>query len=411
MLVGGLGNRSVVASASREAKARGARSAMPMEQARRMVGPHVVVTPRGARYREVSRELFGLVRDRAGEIEQVSIDEAFLHVPAGEHPARFAVHLVRAVRTAMGLTVSVGGGTTRLVAKLASTLTKRVAGPGTVLVVPAEDERTGWPPWTSAPSPGVGPRTREALLTIGVATVADLRTVGLPLLRRELGQAAATRLVALADNAGPWELELDREAKQTSHETTYETDRTTPAEIAEEVRRLAASTVDDLGPRVARTVTVKLRDTDFTTVTRSDTAAATADLEVVTDRALRLRGHRPRRTRAATGPPHRRGAEQLLPARPAGPRPARRGARWRPPRHRIGDVSGWCLMGRGRPVRLAVVLGQELMWTWSGTARWSGAPAVCGASSAPRSRSTASTSTCAPASRGWSAPTGRASPP
>ena len=76
VLVGGLGNRSVVASASREAKARGARSAMPMEQARRMVGPHVVVTPRGARYREVSRELFGLVRERVGDIEQVSIDEA-----------------------------------------------------------------------------------------------------------------------------------------------------------------------------------------------------------------------------------------------------------------------------------------------------------------------------------------------
>ncbi len=288
MLVGGLGNRSVVASASREAKARGARSAMPMEQARRMVGPHVVVTPHGARYREVSRELFGLVRDRAGDIEQVSIDEAFLHVPPGVHPARFAVHMVRAVRAAMGLTVSIGGGTTRLVAKLASTRTKRDAGPGTVLVVPPEDEMDWLAPLDVGAIPGVGPRTREALVAIGVATVADLRTVGLPLLRRELGQAAATRLVALAHNAGPWELELDREAKQTSHETTYETDRTTTDEIAEEVRRLAASTVGDLGPRVARTVTVKLRDTDFTTVTRSDTAAATADLDVVTDRALRL---------------------------------------------------------------------------------------------------------------------------
>ena len=288
MLVGGLGNRSVVASASREAKARGARSAMPMEQARRMVGPHVVVTPRGGRYREVSRELFGLVRDRAGDIEQVSIDEAFLHVPAGVHAAGFAVHMVRAVRAAMGLTVSIGGGTTRLVAKLASTRTKRDAGPGTVLVVPPEDEMDWLAPLDVGAIPGVGPRTREALVAIGVATVADLRTVGVPLLRRELGQAAATRLVALAHNAGPWELELDREAKQTSHETTYETDRTTTDEIAEEVRRLAASTVGDLGPRVARTVTVKLRDTDFTTVTRSDTAAATADLDVVTDRALRL---------------------------------------------------------------------------------------------------------------------------
>ncbi len=288
VLVGGLGGRSVVASASREAKARGARSAMPMEQARRMVGPHVVVTPRGDRYREVSRELFGIVAERAGDLEQVSIDEAFLHVPADQPAPRVAVELVRAIRAAMGLTVSIGGGTTRLIAKLASTETKRRAGPGTVLVVPPEDEHDWLAPMDVGAIPGVGPRTREHLAAIGVTTVADLRGVGLPLLRRELGEAAAVRLVALADNQGPWQLELDREAKQVSHESTYEVDRATAAEIADEVRRLAASTVGELGARVARTVTVKLRDTDFTTVTRSDTAAATADLDAVTARALRL---------------------------------------------------------------------------------------------------------------------------
>lgn len=288
VLVGGLGARSVVASASREAKARGARSAMPMEQARRMVGPHVVVTPRGARYREVSRELFEIVRARAGDIEQVSIDEAFLHVPAGTHPARFAVRLVRAIRASLGLTVSIGGGTTRLVAKLASTATKREAGPGTVLVVPPEEERDWLAPMDVSAIPGVGPRSREALDRVGVQTIADLREIGPALLRRELGEAAAVRLVALADNDGPWQLELDREAKQTSHETTYETDRIAFDDVAVEVRRLAAATVGDLGARVARTVTVKLRDTDFTTVTRSDTAEATADVEVVTARALRL---------------------------------------------------------------------------------------------------------------------------
>lgn len=284
VLVGGLGNRAVVASASREAKARGARSAMPMEQARRMVGPHVVVTPRGHRY----RELFGIVAERAGDIEQVSIDEAFLHVPAERPAPRFAVGLVREIRRAMGLTVSIGGGTTRLVAKLASTATKRQAGPGTVLVVPSGAELDWLAPMDVGAIPGVGPRTREALVAVGVETVADLRTVGLPLLRREVGEAAATRLVALASNEGPWQLELDREAKQVSHETTYETDRATAAEVADEVRRLAASTVGELGARVARTVTVKLRDTDFTTVTRSDTAVATADVDVVTDRALWL---------------------------------------------------------------------------------------------------------------------------
>lgn len=300
MLVGGLGARAVVASASREAKARGARSAMPMEQARRMVGPHVVVTPRGERYREVSRELFALVRSHAGDIEQVSIDEAFLHVPAGQHAAGFAVGLVRRLRRATGLTVSVGGGTTRLVAKLASTRTKRDAGPGTVLVVPPEQELDWLAEMDVGAIPGVGPRSREVLVDLGVQTIADLRTAGRPLLRRALGDAAATRLVALANNEGPWELELDREAKQVSHETTYEVDRTRGGEVDDEVRRLAASTVGELGPRVARTVTVKLRDRDFTTVTRSDTAAPTADRDAITDRALRLAsaahealGHRP----------------------------------------------------------------------------------------------------------------------
>lgn len=300
VLVGGLGSRGVVASASREAKRRGARSAMPMGEARRLVGPHVVVTPRGDRYREVSRSLFGLVRAAAGDIEQVSIDEAFLHVPAGRPAPRFAVHLVRAVREQLGITVSIGGGSTRLVAKLASTLTKREAGPGSVLVVPRDEELDWLAPMDVGAIPGVGPRTREVLDAIGIRTVADLRTVGLPVLRREVGQAHASRLVALTHNQGPWQLELDREAKQTSHETTYETDRTTREEIAAEVHRLAAATLADLGPRVARTVTVKVRDTDFATVTRSDTAAATDEPDAITARALWLAdlahealGHRP----------------------------------------------------------------------------------------------------------------------
>lgn len=288
VLVGGLGGRAVVASASREAKRRGARSAMPMSEARRIVGPHVVVTPRGDRYREVSHALFDVVRRAAGDIEQVSVDEAFLHVPPGEPAPRFAVHLVRAVRDAIGITVSIGGGTTRLVAKLASTATKRDAGPGSVLVVPPDEELD----WLAAKDvgaiPGVGPRTREVLDAVGVRTVADLRSIGLPVLRREVGQAHALRLVSLANNAGPWQLELDREAKQTSHETTYETDRVAREEVHAEVRRLAAATIDDLGARVARTVTVKMRDTDFTTVTRSDTGEATADPDAITDRAVWL---------------------------------------------------------------------------------------------------------------------------
>lgn len=288
VLVGGLGSRAVVASASREAKARGARSAMPMSEARRLLGPHVVVTPRGHRYREVSRQLFDVVRDRAGDIEQVSIDEAFLHVPPDQRTPRFAVGLVRAVRDEVGVTVSIGGGTTRLVAKLASTATKREAGPGSVKIVAADDELDWLAGMDVSSIPGVGPRTREVLDAVGIETIADLRTAGLPLLRRDLGQAAATRLVALAQNQGPWELELDREAKQTSHEVTYETDRVRADEIAAEVRRLAVATVGDLGPRLARTVTLKLRDTDFTTVTRADTADATDDLQRIVERALRL---------------------------------------------------------------------------------------------------------------------------
>src|SRR5690606_813370 len=168
------------------------------------------------------------------------------------------------------------------------TRTKRDAGPGTVLVVPPEQELDWLAGMDVRAIPGVGPRTREALVAIGVETVADLRTVGLPLLRRELGDAAATRLVALAHNEGPWELELDREAKQVSHETTYEVDRTDATEVADEVRRLAASTEVGVGSRVARTSAVKLRDRDFTTVTRSDTSAPTAELDGITERALRL---------------------------------------------------------------------------------------------------------------------------
>ncbi len=291
VLVGGLGGRSVVASASLEAKKRGARSAMPMEQARRMVGPHIVVTPRIRRYSEVSRELFGLVAEHAGPVEQLSIDEAFLHVPPDVHPPTFAHRLVRDVLAQVGMSVSIGGGTTKLIAKLASTATKKERGAGSVMILAPEDELTWIADMPVTAIPGVGPATAASLRELGITLVKDLRTASPRRLVSKVGKAHSVRLVELAHNRGPSSLELDRERKQISNETTFEVDLATAVELHDVATRFAGQLAKhlDRDDRLARTFTVKLRDHEFQTVTRSSTLqTATTGHEPILATAIAL---------------------------------------------------------------------------------------------------------------------------
>lgn len=288
VLVGGVGGRGVVASASREAKRLGARSAMPMHMARRVCGPHhVVVTPRGSRYREVSREMMAVLGRHAGVVEQLSIDEAWLGLAAGVDPARAAAMVRRDVRDEVGITVSVGAATTMVCAKMLSTWTKASAGPGSQAWLGGRERERAWMATRSVRAlPGVGPVTAQALADVEVETIGDLVAVAPRQLERVVGTAAARSLAAFARNDDPRWPDPTGERKQVSSERTLAEDVNDPASIAALVAELAAGVAAAVRGRGggARTVTVKLRSTDFVDVTRSRTLSAPTDEAAVVTR-------------------------------------------------------------------------------------------------------------------------------
>lgn len=281
VLVGGVGGRGVVASASREAKRLGARSAMPIGMARRLCGPHhVVLSPRFPRYAEVWRAMLAVFDRHATVVEQLSIDEAWLALPAGVHPARAARDLRHDVRRDVGITVSVGAATTMVCAKMLSTWTKATAGPGSQVWLGGREQERGWMADQPVRAlPGVGPVTGEALAAIEVTTIGELRALDPRELERVVGTAAARSLTAFALNDDPRRPDPSGERKQISSERTLATDVEARDEIAALVDDIAASVADSVRRHGggARTVTVKLRSGDFTDVTRSRTLASPTD--------------------------------------------------------------------------------------------------------------------------------------
>jgi DNA polymerase-4 len=284
VLVGGLGPRAVVAGASYESRVHGARSAMPMSQARRLVPAAVVVPPRMSVYRVLSEHVFGIVRQVDGHVEQISVDEAFVEPAAligastGE-VERAAEELRGRIRAATGLTCSVGAGSGKQLAKIASTMAK----PDGVRVVPQGAERE-----TLAPLPvrrlwGVGPVAEATLHRAGVDTIGKLAALSQREATTLLGVAIGTELHGLAQGVDRRPVAERGEAKQVSAETTFDADlsdlasvRRAVAEMAEHAhRRLLAS------GRAARTVTVKIRGADFATRSRSETSS-TASLNLAT---------------------------------------------------------------------------------------------------------------------------------
>ncbi|GAA4619693.1 DNA polymerase IV [Saccharopolyspora hordei] len=292
VLVGGLGPRGTVAGASYEAREYGARSAMPMAEARRRCPVAVVLPPRFRVYQVVSQRVLGIVREVSDVVEQVSVDEAFLEpteladAPT-ERVQEFARRLRARVRQEVGVTASIGAGPGKQLAKIASDLAK----PDGMLVVPAEEQlellsalpvRTMW---------GIGPVTESKLHRIGVHTIGELAALTLNDVVSLLGQAHGTELHRLAHGIDDRPVAERAEAKQVSAETTFDVDITDRAELLSEVLGVAESAHRRLvsGGRAARTVTLKVRDSDFTTISRSATfASATSDLGALSAAARRL---------------------------------------------------------------------------------------------------------------------------
>ena len=297
VVVGGEGDRGVVAAASYEARAYGVHSAMPSVRARRLCPGAVFVAGRHHRYAEVSERVMAMFRDLTPLVEPLSLDEAFLDVAGAARrlgpPAEIAASLRRRIRAEEGLGCSVGVAGTKFVAKLASEAAKPraspegpVEGPGVVVVEPQRTLAFLRPLPVQALW-GVGPATLARLGRMGVATVGDLADLPEANVVAALGRSQGRHLHALANGHDPRVVEPDRRAKSIGHEETFETDKHEVAELRRELVRLADAVAQRL-PRAdvgARTLTLKLRfDSGFQTITRSVTSGEPVDLapEIVT---------------------------------------------------------------------------------------------------------------------------------
>jgi len=279
VVVGGIGPRGVVSSASYEARRYGVRSAMPTARARALCPHAVYLPPDFARYSAASRAVMRIFRDVTPLVEPLSLDEAFLDVAGARRlfgpPSRIARLIRRRVAEEQGLTCSVGVAPSKFVAKLGSTRAK----PDGLLVVPAARVLEFLHPLPVAALWGVGERSAEALRRLGLNTVGELAEAPAGLLRRAVGEAAATHLHELAWGRDPRRVSPDQVEKSIGAEVTFDTDVTDPTEI----RRALLALAEKVGARlraagqVGRTVSLKVRLADFRTVNRSRTLTVPTD--------------------------------------------------------------------------------------------------------------------------------------
>jgi DNA polymerase-4 len=283
VVVGGSGARGVVAAASYEARAYGVHSAMPGARARRLCPQAVFLPGDHARYSEVSGRVMEVFRSFTPLVEPISLDEAFLDVRGARRLLGTPVEIARQLRSRIldeeGLTCSVGIARVKFLAKLASERAKPKASPtgpvfgeGIFEVVPDRElaflhalpAKALW---------GVGPATLERLERIGVRTVGDLAALPLATVTGAIGRASGAHLHALANARDPRPVVPSQAAKSVSHEVTFSRDRFRRDDLEVEAVRLADAVATRLRRTgvVGRTVTLKVRFGDFTTITRSAT--------------------------------------------------------------------------------------------------------------------------------------------
>jgi DNA polymerase-4 len=279
VIVGGVGVRGVVSTASYEARAFGVHSALATGIARRRAPNAAYLVPRFGAYQAYSEVVMGLMHELSPLVEPVSMDEAFIDVAAllgqGRGVREIAAELRARIKAATGLTASVGAGTSKLIAKIASDAEK----PDGLVVIEPGSEQEWLDPQPVRALWGVGPATAERLRKIGATTVAELRTLSERELVAELGSSYGRLLHAIARGQDDREVHTERELKSVSVEDTFATDLVEPATVDAEMDRLVRRLAGRLrkAGRTGRTVTIKVRGHDFTTVSRSETAAGPTD--------------------------------------------------------------------------------------------------------------------------------------
>jgi len=281
--------RGVVAAASYEARTFGVRSAIPMARAKQLCPSLVIVRPDFAKYRAVSQQVFAMFRDVTPLVEPLSLDEAYLDVtnnewaePLGTTVARRLKHQIRE-RT--GLTASAGVAPNKFLAKIASGWKK----PDGLTVIAPERVETFLQALPIDALWGVGPVTGKKLRARGIKKLVDVRAADPALLRDTVG-SMADWLQRLAHGIDNRPVVSDRRPKSSGSERTFAEDTTDLRNIRDTIRTMACNAAAWLVSHelYARTVTLKVRYHDFSTITKSDTDAPTREADSVVDRAFAL---------------------------------------------------------------------------------------------------------------------------
>ena len=272
--------RSVVTAANYPARKFGVRSAIPLARALQLCPTAIVLEPHFEKYRHYSRQVMAIFDDMTPLVERLGIDEAFLDVSGARgvigSPAEVGALIRRRVRAETGLACSVGAAATKFVAKLASGRAK----PDGLLVIPRAETLAFLHPLPVGALWGVGTVTEKSLLGRGLHTIGDIAESPVDVLRRVVGDAAGRKLHALANGIDPRAVTRDTAEKSVGHEVTFEVDVANATVLRRELLRQATQ----VGSRLrasgvkGRTVVLKLRYADFTTITRSRTLAEATDV-------------------------------------------------------------------------------------------------------------------------------------
>ena len=280
VIIGGGGNRGVVLSATYEARRFGVASAMPMSRARRLCPQATVIAPDHHLYSQISAAVMATFDTITPLVEPLSLDEAFLDVAGSVrrlgNPARLGQLIRDTIHDEQGITCSVGVAPTKFVAKLASGLAK----PDGLVVVPRDEVVTFVQQLPVGALWGVGDKTEETLLRLGLHTVADIAHTPLDTLRRALGDSAGPHLHDLAWGRDPRGVEPVRRERSIGSDETFEFDVDDPAHIHRQLLKLSDRTAARVraAGMLGRTVTIRVRFSDFTTITRSRTLRDPTDV-------------------------------------------------------------------------------------------------------------------------------------
>ena len=288
VIVAGSGPRAVVTTASYEARQFGVGSAMPASRARRLCPDAIVIPPDFTAYRETSERVWEVVGERLDRVQQIGIDEGYADLTGVDKPLRVLREVVAAVKEATGIVVSVGVGPSRLVAKCCSDLGK----PAGFVAMGREEACVRFATSPTSRVPGIGPKTAERLADFGVRTIGQLQQIDEARLATRFGTNTARFLKsrALFEDDSPVQTERVV-AKSYSSERTFDADIADLARLEECLREMSRELCDGLQRRSrrGRTIAIKVRLDDWTTVTRARTVdGPTNDAALVIETAIEL---------------------------------------------------------------------------------------------------------------------------